>query len=169
MSNVQCYACGVYGHIQTEEKCKKEDIERWKNQKRSGNHEQKKTTANHMTAESSEEYDSDDDYYRVMMCTSHEEAHVGSVPRTKGQDEIPRNPANNIGHIVDESVHKVESVITHSFNRKRGYVIPKGIVGFYSMSTVDVFSEKLLLTNIRTVKTKMKIVCNAGVVVVTQM
>lgn len=37
------------------------------------------------------------------------------------------------------------------------------------MSSVDVFGDKRLLRNIRTVKNSMKIVCNAGAVVVKHM
>lgn len=37
------------------------------------------------------------------------------------------------------------------------------------MSSVDVFEDRRMLTNIRTVSRKMRIACNAGEVVVTQM
>ncbi|MEM1009857.1 MAG: hypothetical protein AAGJ35_12745 [Myxococcota bacterium] len=59
--------------------------------------------------------------------------------------------------------------MTHSFNTKRAYVIPEGSVELDIMSSVDVFGDKRLLTNIRTVGSKMKIICNAEAVVVTQM
>ena len=114
-----------------------------------------------MAAADSDEYDSDDDYYRPILCTTHVAAGSGEQPDI-GQ-------ANNTGHITNESGEKVEIVMTHSFNNKRAYVIPPGSVGLDSMSSVDVFGDKSLLSDIRTVSKKMTIVCNAGAVLVTQM
>lgn len=48
-------------------------------------------------------------------------------------------------------------------------MIPDGIVGLDSMSYLDVFVDGRLLNNIRTVPKRMKIICNAGTIVVTKM
>lgn len=165
-SHIQCFRCGEYGHYQNEGKCKPEDIERWK--------QSKKGTMNHMAAadnkeHDSDEHDSDDDYYRPVMCTTHATMETNEAQKVELSDgHGARGAKRNTGHIVNESGERVESVMTHSFNSKRAYVIPEGYVGLDSMSSVDVFGDKRLLSNIRTVKEKMTIVCNAGAVVVTQ-
>lgn len=55
-----------------------------------------------------------------------------------------------------------------SFDHSRAHVLPSGSVGLDSMSTVDIFGDERLLTNIRRATTSMRIVCNAGSLIVTQ-
>ncbi|MEM1009858.1 MAG: hypothetical protein AAGJ35_12750, partial [Myxococcota bacterium] len=49
-SKLQCYGCGVFGHIKSQGKCKPEDIEKWKNRAQTTTH-----TTNHMTGVTSDE------------------------------------------------------------------------------------------------------------------
>lgn len=88
----------------------------------------------------------DDEYYRPMICTSR----TFKGP-TEGKDGNKDTRDTNTGHITNEIGEKVESVMIHSFNRRRACVIPRGSVGLDSMSSVDVFGEKRMLSNIRTV------------------
>lgn len=74
-----------------------------------------------------------------------------------------------VGKLMNQDRKAGESVKTSLFSRKRGYVLPKGDVGLESMSSVDVFGEAMLQNNIRTVFYSMRIVCSAGIVVVTEM
>lgn len=106
----------------------------------------KARTMNHMVADDEDECDPEDEHHRPIFCTTH--------------DTSPGS--NNSGRITNDSGVKVESVMTHSFNHKRAYVIPGGIVGLDSMFSVDVFGEKRLLSNIRHVQKKMTLICNAG-------
>lgn len=95
---------------------------------------------------------SDDQEYEVAFCMS----------------DNP-NITINDGHLLSQEGGVVDNVRTNSFDKKRAYVIPKGSVGLDSMSSVDVFGEQRLLSNIRTVPHSMRIICNAGAVLVTQM
>lgn len=152
-SKIRCYDCGVFGHKRKEGKCKPEDIEKWKNRHRTHIPSSSTGTANHMSRGDGDESSSDGDEYRVhvTMCMS--------------DDEVLRN---NEGRVTNKD-GDVHTVMTHSFNTKREYVIPHNSVGLDSMSSVDVFGNKRMLTNIRTVNSQMRIVCNAGEVVVTKM
>jgi len=166
-SHIQCHGCGVFGHKKHEGKCKPEDIARWQKEK-GGEQGAKQGTMNHMTYAKSDEEDSDDEYYRPMFCTSHSPDDNNEKP-TEARNEKDAVRAAHAGHITNENGEGIESVMTHSFNTRRAHVIPRGSVGLDSMSTVDVFGEKRMLKNIRTVSRKMTIVCNAGAVIVTQM
>lgn len=63
----------------------------------------------------------------------------------------------------------VENVMTHSFNNSLAQVTTVGSARLDSMSSADVFVNRKMLTNIRTVSKKMEISCDAGTTVVTQM
>lgn len=158
-SHIQCRRCGVFGHKQFEGKCKPEDIERWQQQKaqenQCGTSSHMSSTTNHCNHDHDEE-DSEDEYYQPPSLW-------GSIHVTSDCD------STNTGHITNEAGETTESVMTNSFNSRRAYVIPRGSVGLDSMSSVDVFGERSMLSNIRTVSQKMTIVCNAGAVLVTQM
>ena len=55
------------------------------------------------------------------------------------------------------------------FNQLRDQVMPEGDLGMESLSTVGIFGYETLLKNIRMVKSNMRIVCNAGTVMVNHM
>lgn len=61
----------------------------------------------------------------------------------------------------------MDKVRTGSFNN-RAHVIPQGSVGLESMSSVDVFGERSLLTSIHRARNYIRLVFNAGTIVVTQ-
>lgn len=63
----------------------------------------------------------------------------------------------------------MEDEITNSFNKERAYFIPEGSVGLDSMSSVDVFADRRLLSDIIKVDENMRIICNAGTVMMTRM
>ena len=90
--------------------------------------------------------------YGMSFCTSNEKLKKASSGQLLGQE----------GEVVGD-------VATNSFNNKKAHVIPRGSVGLDSMSSVDVFGDSSLLTNIRTVDESMRIICNAGSVIVTKM
>ena len=56
-----------------------------------------------------------------------------------------------------------------SFNQHRFQVLPEGAVGLDSMSTVDIFGNKVFLNNSRKVKSSIRIMCNTGTVTVNNM
>lgn len=135
-SKLQCHQCGVFGHIKRDGKCKPEDIEKW----------QKKNfaqTVNQMKTKGSSYSDSDDRIYRVALCMTHEDA------------------CYSTGKVVDEDV-RIETVMNHLFDDQHASVIPLGSVGIKSMSSVNVFDDRRLLPNMRTVRSRMTNVCNAG-------
>ena len=72
-----------------------------------------------------------------------------------------------MAHKVDED-DTVGAVLSHSFDTNRASVKPPGCVGLDSMSSIDVFGYKRMLHNVRTVRGRMKTVCNAGEVTATQ-
>lgn len=74
-----------------------------------------------------------------------------------------------VGPLLSQEGGICENKRTSSFNKMCANVIPKGSVVLDSMSSVEMFGERCLLTNIHTGKNQMKIVCNAGIVIVTQM
>ena len=51
---------------------------------------------------------------------------------------------------------------TTSFDEEKGKVLPEGSIGLDSLSTIDLFCDERMLTNIRRAKHSMKIRCNAG-------
>lgn len=92
----------MLGHIQTEGKCKLEDVDRWKKKTQKG-------IANHMAGEQEDEHDPEDDYYRVMMSTSHKMLTEGNTAEQHQTVE----PDRNTGHFMSESDEQGESVMTH--------------------------------------------------------
>lgn len=86
-----------------------------------------------------------EDDCEIALCTSHEPG-----------------PEADSGHLFRQHGEVGDDVLANSFNRKRGQVILEGSVGLDSMSSIDVFGDSRLLTNIHTVNESMKIVCNAG-------
>lgn len=139
-SKDKCHRCGEIGHHAWEkEKCEK--VQR------------QKASAHAMTDENKpDQHESDGDQdYEIAFCTVHE---AGNVVNT--------------GHILGQKGEVVDSAETVSFDQERAYVIPKGSVGLDSMSSVDVFGDHTLLTDIRQVNESMRIVCNAGTVLVNQ-
>lgn len=169
LSHIQCFRCGIFGHYQTEGKCDPDDVERWQKKRKADRAKaepagsQMHGSTNHMVAvggaKDEDEYDSDDEHYRPCLCTAH------MISPNSGAHASKKNE----GRIVGSDGEQIESVMTHSFNSKRAYVIPHGSVGLDSMSSVDVFGDERMLSDIRTVNARMTIVCNAGEVTVTQM
>lgn len=140
-SKLQCNNCGEFGHIKTDGVCKPEDVENWQKKKmRTDVH-----TANHMTT-NKDNSDPDDGVYRVALCMTHQEAR------------------ENTGEVVEEN-GRTETVMTHSFDSQRASVIPAGLD---SISSVGVFGDRRLMSNICTTASQMTIVCNAGEVSVTK-
>lgn len=90
--------------------------------------------------------------FEYAFCTSNELAGSGDTGYVHGQDGM-----------------KKMSVTTNSFSKERTQVIPKGSIGLDSMSSVDLFGDRHLLTEIATVPDQIRIVCNAGAVTVNQM
>lgn len=159
-SNIQCFKCGKFGHYSTDNKCNPEDVKNWRE------------TVNHMTGfiepDNTDSPNDDDNStdYRVTMCT----VPVGSAePDYEGVSFCLSGTNNeNSGHVMNQQNERIESVMTHSFNKDRSHVIPRGSVGLDSMSSVDVFGDPRLLHNIRKARGRMRIMCNAGEVVVTE-
>lgn len=151
--NDLCYNCGKKGHHAWEKKCDNDDNEQTMNIMGSKAAELTVTGGpGRAGAGDGQPGDDKDEEYEFAFCTAKED-----------DDTI------DSGQLLSQDGGVAEGVRTSSFSRKRGYVIPKGSVGLDSMSSVDVFGERALLTNIRTVSDSMRIVCNAGTVVVTQM
>lgn len=71
------------------------------------------------------------------------------------------------GALAQESA-KQESQKSGSLDHGRAHILPSGSVGLDSMSTVDIFGDSRLLTNIRRARSNMRVICNAGSLVVTQ-
>lgn len=96
--------------------------------------------------------DDDDNAYGYAFCTVSSSTKEGT----------------EIGHIHQQD-GTIRDVSTSSFNKQRASVIPVGSIGLDSMSSVDIFGNKELLRNIRTVDNTMTVICNAGVITVNQM
>lgn len=143
-SNDICHSCGIKGHHQWENKC--EDNK--------GDHKGRSMHAMTNVNENDRDQDTEEDEndYKVAFCMS--DKHAANT---------------NEGQLLSQKGGIIDEVRTDAFNKKRAYVIPEGSVGLDSMSSVDVFGEKRLLKNIRKVRNCMKLVCNAGTVIVTQM
>lgn len=107
------------------------------------------TTNNDDNSESSDE---GDDAYGYAFCTT-------SATTEEGTE---------IGHIHQQD-GTVTDEPTSSFSQRRASVIPVGSIGLDSMSSVDIFGDKKLLKNVRTIDNIMTIVCNAGTITVNQM
>lgn len=75
---------------------------------------------------------------------------------------------HNNGDLLYDKNERIGSVATHSFNERRTYDIPNDNIGLDSTSSVSVFEDRRLLDNIRETNGEMRIQCNAGEVVVTQ-
>ena len=67
-----------------------------------------------------------------------------------------------------EEANVIEDATTSSFDYNRARVIPKGSIGLDSMSSVDIFGDERMLSNIRTTDETMRIVCNADKISVDQ-
>lgn len=144
--NDRCHACGELGH------------HAWEKKKCSAsNASTKQETVNAMATadndkKNTESSDESDDAYGYAFCTA-------SGAKEEGIE---------VGHIHQQD-GKVTDVTTSSFNEQRASVLPLGSIGLDSMSSVDIFGDKKLLNNIRTVDNTMTIVCNAGTITVNQM
>lgn len=139
----RCFKCGKLGHHKWENKCEDEPEDTMNIMSHS--HNATESAPGNAAANTSD----DEDDYEFAFCTTEEMA--------------------NTGHLLGQNGEETTDVTTGSFSEGRAYVIPKGSVGLDSMSSVDVFGERKLLTNIRTVPCSMRIICNAGTVMVTQM
>lgn len=69
--------------------------------------------------------------------------------------------------LAQESANQ-ESQKSGSFDHGRAHILPSGSVGLDSMSTIDIFGDSRLLTNIHRTKSNMRVICNAGSLVVKQ-
>lgn len=136
MSNIQCNERDVYGHRKNAEKCKPEDVKHWLIHNRTHDEAHMKTTAyditnaaSHTTTENSEEYDTADDFYNVVLCASHEVegAHDEEKTERPNASHETEHRAESTGLIADKSCEKIESLSAHPFITKRAHVIPRGI------------------------------------------
>lgn len=97
---------------------------------------------NHMASADRNEHDSDEDYYRPMLCTAHATITINETQNVELADGqaygySARGARNNTRYILNENGERFESVMTRSFNSKRAYVTPKGSVVLDSMSSED--------------------------------
>lgn len=150
-SGDRCHRCGEIGHHKWETKCPdlvngKETLNAMANQ------EIDEDNSAGPVGNMNEGQNDKDDRYEFAFCTHCEEA----LDSHKGQ-------------LLTQTGEVKREVKTNSFNRTRATVLPKGNVGLDSMSSVDIFGEESLLTNIHQVRDTMRIVCNAGTIVVTHM
>lgn len=149
-SRDQCFACGEYGHHAWEKKC---GPKAGKPTHETTNAMTQTTDPSSSTSHHGDGQDRDIDDHEYAFCT-----HASIA-----QDDA------DVGHLLSQEGDIRQGIRTASFNRKRASVIPAGSVGLDSMSSIDLFGEKDLLTDIHTVQEYMKVVCNAGAVLVTQM
>lgn len=118
--------------------------------------------------------DEDDDAYRVTMCSTHQEGDGEPNPMsadaqyTGGAFFCMASEEEAVANLAHKGQGLADTVMSHSFNKGRAYVIPDGSIGLDSMSSVDVFGDARMLEDIRPAESHMRIVCNAGAVVVTQ-
>lgn len=118
---------------------------------------------------------SDDEKYHSGSLVGTATHMVGAIVDGEEDNTLPMvltahatEPKKKEGHVTNQN-SVVEAVMTHSFDTKRTYVIHDGSGRIDRMLLADVFGDRHMLTNIRTVPSKMRIVCNADEVVVTQM
>lgn len=148
-SGDRCRRCGEIGHHAWERKCKDHINKQMMHAMTSqGDHK----TDNDQQKEADSTSGEQDERYEYAFCTT-------------GQ----KSENTDMGLLLSQEGSVKDKIQTNSFNARRAHVIPDGSVGLDSMSSVDVFGDGRLLTNVHTVLDKMRIVCNAGTVVVTQM
>lgn len=141
----RCHRCGEIGHHQWEGKCEDKDADK------------PQATMNVMSTpadEDDKQADSSDgnEGYEFAFCT------LGVEAREFHE-----------GELLSQAGELKQEIQTNSFNKKRASVLPPGSVGLDSMSSVDIFGEARLLTDIHGVQENMRIMCNAGTVVVNHM
>lgn len=74
----------------------------------------------------------------------------------------------NCEKLFQQRGNVVDTVKSNTFNKRCAFVAEEGRIGLYSMFLVDFFTEKWLLQNIRTLDERMRIVCNAGTIIVNK-
>lgn len=92
-----------------------------------------------------------DDEYELECCTS-------------------RKVAQNVheGHVLGKSGEAIGDVTTNVLNRRRACTIPKAKARLDSTSTVDVFGDRRLLTDMKPAGERLRIVRSADTVLVTK-
>lgn len=154
-SKDHCYSCGQLGHHAWEGKCDPEDaLENAETSNAMGEAEGVSTS----------ETDTEDE------ASGNDEA-VATMEQLEGYEYAFCTGADetDVGHAMSQRGELKETIRTSSFSATRAPVIPSGSVGLDSMSSVDLFSDRRLLHNIHTVEDGIRIICNAGTVLVTQM
>lgn len=180
-----CHACGKKGHHAWERKCKASDLIAKAETLHAMVHDH--DSKSDYNSDSSDRQDADgedevqegedtDDGREDGVCiTISADAKGTTEPEPMEAYEFAFCTATepiqdvNIGYIHSQDGGIKKDIQTNSFNEGRASVIPKGSVGLDSMSSVDLFGDKHLLSDIETVSDYIRIVCNAGTVMVTQM
>lgn len=183
-----CHACGKKGHHAWERKCKAEDLMAIVETLNAMVDEQD-IASDHSHDESHgydhEQGDESDDGRAIDESADEKEDDVCNAMTLVSLEETAAEPLEafefafctadlsvddvNVGHIHSQDGQVKKDIQTNSFNEGRASVIPKGSIGLDSMSSVDLFGDRNLLTDIETVSDYIRIVCNAGTVMVTQM
>jgi len=169
---ITCFKCGEKEHYLNE--CDKEEADSEKTVKTSN-----KTATNFLLNDNQHGYSSDEDVsdgpyaecdFAAIQEANEENEESGEDTESENSDDQENSSDEPITDEDDDDEYKgfafLHNDVVCSTQDKAG--IPKTWILLDSQSTVDVFSNPHLLTNIRTSKTTLTLHCNAGKAIVQQ-
>lgn len=111
--------------------------------------------------------DADPDDHPAVVGGEHNEYGAQECALSTGDSVASNSRTSRARSEAPESARTTKNAKTAAFDRPRAEILPPGSVGLDSMSTVDIFGDHRLLTDIRRTPSTMRIICNGGSMLIT--